>query len=95
MVELGGEFLGGDVLQWGVGNDATCVDDDGTGAHGFDFLHDVGGEEDHFVLADIAHEGVDLFELVGVKAGGGFVEDKDLGVVDQCLGKTYALAIAF
>ena len=94
VVELVGELLGGEVGHGVVGDDAAVGDDDGAGAYGLDLLHDVGGEEDRLVLADLTDEGADFLELVGVEAGGGLVEDEHVGVVDERLSEADALLVA-
>ena len=47
----------------------------------------------------IAGEGLeelaDFDDLLGVEAGGGLIEDEDIGVVDDGLGDSDALAVAF
>ena len=78
-----------------VGDDASVVYDDGAAAHCFDFLHYVCREEYDFVFPSVADHFADLFQLVGVEACGGFVEDEHLRVVDHSLRQAYALAIAF
>ena len=55
-MELLGEFAGVEARHALVGHDASAADDDGAGAHGFDLLHDVGGEEDGLVLANLADD---------------------------------------
>ena len=93
-MEFLGELLRGDVAEDVVADKFAVVDDDGTGAHGFDFLHDMGGEEHHFVAAGILDDGAYFFQLVGVETGGGLIKDEHLGVVDEGLCQAYALAVA-
>ena len=37
----------------------------------------------------------DFYHLVGVESGGGFVQDKHFGIMDQSLCQAYPLAVAF
>ena len=94
-MEFVGELLRSDVAEVVVGDETTVVDDDSTGAHGFDLLHDVGREENNFVGASVADDTANLLELVGVETGSRLIEDKNLWVVDKSLGQADALAIAF
>ena len=93
-MELLRELLRSDVAEMVVGDDAAMVDDDGTATHGLHLLHDVGGEEHHFVPSSILDDGADFFQLIGVQTRGGLVKDKHLGVVYQRLGKAYTLPVA-
>ena len=60
-MELLGEFDGVEARGAFVGHYASVVDDDGARAHGFDLLHDVGGEEDGFVASCVANDVADKF----------------------------------
>jgi len=78
----------------GVGGfDAAVVDDEDAGAGEFDFGEDVGGEEDGVVFAEFLDEVADGADLIGIEADGGFVEDEEVGVVDEGVGESDALAI--
>lgn len=84
-----------ELLDAAVGDDTSVVDDDGAAAHCFDFLHYVGGEEHYLAFAGVAYHFAYLFQLVGVEACGGLVEDEHLRVVDEGLRQSHALAVAF
>ncbi len=88
--DAGFEFFGGLVDE-----DFALVDDDDAVADGFDFFEDVGGEDDGFVCGHGLYQLSHFVLLVGVEAVGGLVEDEHLGVVDDGLGDTDALAVAF
>ena len=59
------------------------------------FAKDMGGENNAVVLSQLAHKLPNFIDLPGVKADGGFVENDQLRVVDDCLSDTNALLIAF
>jgi hypothetical protein len=58
-------------------------------------LEDVGGEKDRLGLAHAADEVADLVFLIRIEAVGGLVEDEHLGIVDDRLRETGAVAIPF
>ena len=78
-----------------VGFYLAVVENDDAVTHGVDLLHDVGRENDRTLFAKVANEGSDLDELVGVEAGGGFIEDEQLGIAEERLGEADTLAVAF
>ena len=62
-----------------------------------DVLHfgqDVGAEDDGVVAGEAVDQLADFDDLLGIEAGGGLVEDQDVGVVDDRLGEADALAVA-
>lgn len=92
----GGAGDAGFEFGWGfVDEDFALVDDDDAVADGFDFFEDVGGEDDGFVGGHRLYQLSHFVLLVGVEAIGGLVEDEHLGVVDDGLGDSDALAVAF
>ena len=78
-----------------VGDDAAVVDDDGSAAHCFDFLHNVCREQHYFAFPGFAYDFANLFQLVGIQACSWLVEDKHLWVVDHSLCQSHALTVAF
>jgi hypothetical protein len=76
-------------------HDLAAADDDDLAAGVFDFGEDVRGEDDGVVAGEGGDEFAGLDDLFGVEAGGGFIENQDLGVMDNGLGETDALAVAF
>ena len=83
------------VLDLVVGHHHTFINNNGALADGFHLLHDVGGEEDGFLLAEVRDEVADVDELVGVEAGSRLVEDEHQRVVHHGLGQADTLAVAF
>ena len=63
--------------------------------HRLHFLEDVGRDQDRLRLAEFPDQRADPRDLVRVQTAGGFVEDQDLGVVQQRLRHGDALAVAF
>ncbi len=55
----------------------------------------MGREDDRPVPAELADEGPDLRNLLGIQARGGLVEYEDLGISEKGLGQAEALLIAF
>jgi hypothetical protein len=70
-------------------------DDDDALAGLLDFGEDVGAENDGVVAGEMLQQFADLDDLLGVETGSGFVEDEDIGIVDDGLGQSDALAVAF
>ncbi len=66
-----------------VGDHHTFINNNGTFADSFHLLHNVGGEQHGFFLAEVGNEVADVDELVGVEARGRFVEDEHLRVVPR------------
>ena len=82
--------LGGSAVE----DHASAIDKDHAAGHGFHLLQDVGGEQDRFVLAELADGLADLARLVGIQSAGGFVHNQDVGFVQQYLRHADALAVA-
>jgi hypothetical protein len=83
------------VLRIVVGNNFSLMDDDGSAADGFNFLHDVGGQDDGFFFSGFPDQLPDIGQLIGVEARSWFVKDKHRRVVDECLGQAHTLAVPF
>ncbi len=80
----------------GIGRDQLAlVDDDHVLAGLFHFGQDVSTEQDGVIAGEIPDQIAGLVDLFGIESGGGFVEDQHVGIVDDRLRQTYALAIAF
>ena len=77
------------------GGDAPPVDDEHPAASHFDFGQDVGREQDGVAFAEVFDQLADLPDLVRVEADGRFVEDEQVGVVQEGIGQAHALAVAF
>ena len=71
--------------------DFAAGDDGHAGAELANVVDDVGGEDDGDVGADGAEEVEEAVALGGVEAGGGLVDDDELGVGEQGLGDAEAL----
>ena len=61
----------------------------------FGFRENVGAQQDGARLAQRAHQRAHILHLVGIETNRGLVEDQDLWVVDDGLGKAHPLAHAF
>ncbi len=59
-----------------------------------DVLDDMGGQDDHHVLADLHQQVVETIAFLGIEAGGRLVHDHQLRIADQRLGDAEALAHA-
>ncbi len=81
----------GELVGRSVEHDLTFIDEDHAVAHRFDFLQDVGREQDGFSLADAADGFADFADLIGVEAGGRLVHDQHVRLVQQDLGHADAL----
>jgi hypothetical protein len=97
---VGGDDLGEDLAAEGCRGrlggrafeeDFAAGDDGHAGAELADVVDDVGGEDDGDVGADGAEEVEEAVALGGVEAGGGLVDDDELGVGEQGLGDAEAL----
>lgn len=65
-------------------------------AHHFEFAEEVAVDEDGFALiAEVGQDVADVAAADGVDAIGGFVEEDEVGVVDEGLGEADALHHAF
>ena len=91
----GGPHLSNEVGRGIGGFDAASVDDDDFVAEHFHLAEDVGGNEDGVVLAEALDEATDGANLIWVESVGGLVEDEELGVVNEGIGDSDALAKAF
>lgn len=91
-----GAAHGVDEVFGGVGGfDFPFVDNDDFVAGHFDFAEDVGGEEDGVLVTELLDESTDGPDLVGIESVGGFVEDEEVGLVDEGIGEANALAVSF
>ena len=71
------------------------VDDHHLLAGLLNFGKDVGAENDRVVAGEALDQIASLIDLLGVKTGGGFVEDQNVWVVNNRLSQSDALAVAF
>src|SRR5256885_12189583 len=94
ILQLSGGGARLELLRCAVGDDATAVDDDRSGASRLDLLEDVRGEDDRLVLAHLAYQGAHLVLLVRIEPVGGLVKDQHLRIVDQRLCEAGAVAEA-
>src|SRR5256885_2431280 len=94
ILQLSGGGARLELLRCAVGDDATAVDDDRSGASRLDLLEDVRGEDDRLVLAHLAYQRAHLVLLVRIEPVGGLVKDQHLRVVDQRLCEAGAVAEA-
>ena len=77
-------------------DDAAVVDEEQGVAHLAEFGEDVGGDEDGFpFLGEDADEVLEFDAGLGVEAGGGFVHDEHLRIVEQRAAEAEALGHAF
>lgn len=84
------------VLKAALTEFAALVKDGDAVGDFLDLLEEMGGEDDGFSLAfEEEHEVADLAGAEGVNAGGGFVEEEEVGVVEEGLGQADALEHAF
>ncbi len=60
-----------------------------------DLRQDVGAEDDGVISGQAANQLPGLDNLLGIEPGGGFIENEDLGIVDDRLGQPDPLAIPF
>ena len=77
------------------GYDLALADDDYLFADLLDFRQDVGAQDDGVIARERFDERPRFRDLLGIEAGCGLVEDKDVGVVDDRLCESDALAVAF
>jgi len=54
----------------------------------------VGAQHHGLLPAQILDQRADLFELIGIKAAGGLIQDEHFGIVDHGLRQAHALAVA-
>src|SRR5271163_2518286 len=83
------------LFESAFGQKFSGLDDADGVAEFFDFGHDVGGEDDGFAaVAALADELDDGARGHNVETAGGFVEDHDWRVVDECAGNGGFLLLA-
>ena len=91
----GAEGIGDKVAGRADGDDAALVDDGDAVAEALGFFDVVGGEDDRALLvAEFENELVNFQADLGIEAGGGFVEEDQLGIVDHGHGEGEALLLA-
>lgn len=83
------------LLRGAVGSDLTAGHDDDTIAGSLDFWENMGANKGCAVFGELADERTGVVDLCGIEPVGGFVEDEDLGIMDQGGGEPNALAVAF
>ena len=80
----------------GVGGDElSFIDDDDLLAGLLDLGKDVSAENDGVLSGEIFDEVASLVDLLGVEAGGGFVENQDVRIVNDRLREADPLPVAF
>ena len=76
------------IARAALDDDAAVVDDADVVAQAFRFFHEMGGEQQGLALPYQAAQALpDQVAGLRVEAGGGFVEDHQVGVVDQGAGQ--------
>src|SRR5438552_2938909 len=91
---LGGGSFGrfGSCGVGGEGDEEVGVVEVGGGGAAFGVVHVVGGvEEGDAAVGEVEEEVPELAACDGVDAGGGFVEEDDVGLVDEGAGEGEAL----
>ena len=78
-----------------MGDESAPVNDDDLVTDLFDFVQDVTRDKHGHLAAERANEVADAEDLVRVEADGGFVQDDDLGLGQERVRNTDALAEAF
>ena len=69
------------------------MNDENPGTHPLHFLQDVGAQQNGFIGREAPNQLPNSDQLIGIQAGSWFVQNQNLGVVNQGLGQTNALAI--
>ena len=75
----------------GVGDERALRDQRDVGGRGFHVGDDVGGENDDAFAGEFREQVAEAHALFGIEAGGGFVDDEQLGIVEQSLRDADAL----
>lgn len=75
--------------------DFAAIDNDHPTAGHFDLTQNVSGKEDGVIPSQTFDQLPDLADLVGVEAIRGFIENEQLGGVDQSVRQADPLAVAF
>ena len=81
--ERPGPGLGDQLGGGAVGDDFSAVNNDGAGTGGFHLFQNVGGEKDGLGFTEAFDQLPDLVFLVRVETVGRFVEDENLGIVEE------------
>ena len=77
------------------GDDLALADDDDLLADLLHFRQDVRAENDRVVARQALDQRPGLDDLLRVQAGGGLVQNQDVGIVDDRLRQSDALPVAF
>ena len=81
------------LLRRAVGDNLAAVNDDGPRTNRLDFLQNVRRKNNGLAFAHPADQAADLVLLVRVQAVGRFVQHQHVGIVDDGLGETGAMAV--
>jgi len=76
-------------------DDSAAVQDLNAVTHGLHFGQNVRGQDDAVVALELADQAADLADLVRIEADGGLIEDDYIRAMDDGLGDTDPLLIAF
>ena len=77
------------------GHQLALVDDDHLLAGLLHFGQNVGAENNGVIAGQAANQLAGFVDLFGIQAGGGLVENQNIGIVDDGLGQSDALPVAF
>ena len=91
----GRAHAGGQSLRRVGGRDASLVDDEDAAAGHFHLGENVGGKQDGVPLAQVFDQLPHLADLVRIEADGRLVEDEQIRIMQERVGQTHALAVAF
>lgn len=85
-----------DEVLWGVGGfDLAIIDDNHPIRDHFDFRENMSGNDHRVIERETFDQFADLADLDGIETVGGFVEDEEFRLVDERIGQTDPLAVAF
>src|SRR2546421_10478232 len=84
-----------ELLRRAVRDDLPSINDDGARAGGLALLEDMGGKNNRLLLAHPLDQTAHFMLLVRVQAIRRLVHDQDVGIVDNRLGETEAMSVAF